>query len=190
MATAPTVPLVPVDEYLNTSYYPDVEFVDGLLVEKSIPTEIHRLLSVILLAWFRQYEKELHIKALADVRTQIIERARYRLPDVLVVSTPLGRKVGPVMTNVPNVVIEIESPDDTHSAILDRFADYAILGVEHVILMHPEKRVAWRHSAESLIKTEFRSLTLPGRCELPFDTNAIFEQLKREVEELEGELPG
>src|SRR4051812_6546936 len=34
MAAAPTVPPVSVDEYMNTSYRPDVEFVDGVLVER------------------------------------------------------------------------------------------------------------------------------------------------------------
>ena len=80
MATAPTPPLVSVDEYLNTSYEQDVEFVDGRLVGKGMPTAFHQLLSAILLRWFFQYETEFRFKALADVRTQIIKRARYRLP--------------------------------------------------------------------------------------------------------------
>jgi hypothetical protein len=54
MASAPTLPLVSVDEYLNTSYYPDVEFVDGRLVEKGMPTRFHQLLSAVLLEWFRR----------------------------------------------------------------------------------------------------------------------------------------
>jgi len=32
MAAVPNSPLVPVDEYLNSSYSPDMEFVDGILV--------------------------------------------------------------------------------------------------------------------------------------------------------------
>src|SRR3954449_10186683 len=100
MATAPTLPLVSVDEYLTTSYEQDVEYADGVLVDKGMPTVPHQLLSLILCLYFRQFEKEFRIKALADVPTQIIERARYRLPDVLVVTTPLGKKAGKVMTNV------------------------------------------------------------------------------------------
>lgn len=186
MATAPTVALVSVDDYLNTTYRPDVEYVDGLLVEKGMLTEFHQLLSAILLRWFYPHEKTFRIKALADVRTQIIERARYRLPDVLLVTTPLGRKFGKIMTNVPNVVIEIESPDDRHSDILDRFEDYAGIGVQQCILMHPEKHLAWQHSAGSLIRIEFDHLSLPEGRRLPFDTAAIFEQLRREIAEIEG----
>jgi hypothetical protein len=31
--------LVPLDEYLNTSYSPEREYRDGVLVERSLPTE-------------------------------------------------------------------------------------------------------------------------------------------------------
>lgn len=91
------------------------------------------------------------------------------------------------MTNVPNVVIEVESPDDTHSVILERFEDYAAIGVEQCILMHPEKYIAWRHSAGSLIRTDFTTLHITGGREVPFDTTAIFGQLRQEIAELEGD---
>jgi hypothetical protein len=35
MAAAPTLPFVPVDEYLNTAYHPHMEYVDGVLVERA-----------------------------------------------------------------------------------------------------------------------------------------------------------
>jgi len=184
MATAPTLPLVSVDEYLNTSYSPDVEFVEGRLIEKGMPTAFHQLLSAILLAWFRKYEKEFHIKALADVRTQIVERARYRLPDVMVSTTPA--LFTRIMTRVPNIVIEILSPDDTQKESLLRFRDYQQLGVSHLILMDPEEHIAWRFENDSLIKTDFRSLSLPDRPDMPFDSAAIFDQLRREIAEYEG----
>lgn len=186
MSTAPTAPLVPIDEYLSTSYCPDVEFVDGVLVEKGMPTVFHQLLSAILLRWFFRYEKEFRIKALADVRTQIIERARYRLPDIMVYTTPAP--VTRIMTRVPDVVIEILSPDDKQSEILARFRDYEALGVPHLIHMDPENFIAWRYREGSLITTEFSMLSLSGRPDLPFDSTGIFEQMKREIAEMEGGL--
>lgn len=185
MATAPTA-LVSVDEYINTSYHPDVEFVDGVLVEKGMPTVFHQLLSAILLVWFRNYEKEFRIKALADVRTQITERARYRLPDVMVYTTPAP--ITRIMTRVADVVIEILSPDDKQSEILARFRDYEVLGVSHLVHLDPENFIAWRYREGSLIKTDFSTLSLPGRPDLPFDSIAIFEQMKREIAEIEGDL--
>lgn len=187
MASAPAIPVVSVDEYLSTSYRPDVEFVDGVLVEKGMPTVFHQLLSAILLVWFRKYEQEFRIKALADVRTQVVERARYRLPDVMVYTTPAP--VTRLMTRVPDIVIEILSPDDKQSEILARFRDYESLGVAHLIHMDPENSLAWRYQDGSLIKTNFATLSLRGRSDLPFDSNAIFAQLKLEIAEIEGRRP-
>jgi Uma2 family endonuclease len=184
MAMAPTLPLVPVDEYLSTSYEQDVEFVDGVLVEKGMPTIFHQLLSAILLRWFHQYGRDFGIKALADVRTQIIARARYRLPDVMVFSIPIH--VGRVMTSVPDVVIEIQSPDDRHADIVVRFDDYEKLGVAHLILMDPETFIAWRYRDKSLVRTDFQFLELAGRPNMPFDTDGIFDQLRQEIAECEG----
>ena len=36
MAALPNSPLLSVEEYLNTTYDPDVEFVDGVLVERNV----------------------------------------------------------------------------------------------------------------------------------------------------------
>ena len=181
MATAPTLPLVSVDEYLNRTYWPDVEFIDGVLVEKGMPTVFHQLLSIILIVWFRTYEVQFRVKALADVRTQIIERARYRLPDVLLFSIPV--RLGKVLTVVPEVVIEILSPDDRQRENLARFRDYETLGVPYIIQMDPEEHVAHRYQRGSLIRTEFHSLSLPGRADMPFDSEALFSQLRQEIAE-------
>jgi Uma2 family endonuclease len=74
------------------------------------------------------------------------------------------------------MVIEILSPDDRQSENLARFRDYEKLGVPHIIQMDPEEHVAHRYQRGSLIKTEFQSLSLPGRPDLPFDSAALFEQ--------------
>jgi hypothetical protein len=50
---------VPVDEYLNSTYEHDMEYVDGVLVERSLPTISHSLLQAILIAHFRQLEKRI-----------------------------------------------------------------------------------------------------------------------------------
>jgi Uma2 family endonuclease len=186
MATAPTLPLVSVDEYLNSSYEYDMEFVDGLLVERSMPTVFHSLLQAILIRWFGSLEKEFRIKAMPELRTQIIERARYRVPDVLVVTIPF--RFGKVLTQVPNAVVEILSPEDKQKDVLARFADYERLGVLHLIQLDPEEYVARRYERGSLIRTNFHSLSLPGRPDLPFDSDALFEQFRREV--AEADLPG
>src|ERR1017187_7151105 len=81
MAVAPTIPIVSAGEYLNSGYHPDMEYVEGVLVERDVPTIAHSLLQLILGEYFRRYRKQFRFAALSDARTQIVERARYRIPD-------------------------------------------------------------------------------------------------------------
>ena len=99
MATAPTAPLVSVDEYLNTSYEPDMEYVDGVLIERGMPTVAHSLLQRLLMLWFARFDKQMGFMALQDVRTRIIEGARYRIPDTMLCPLPL--LAGKVLTSFP-----------------------------------------------------------------------------------------
>lgn len=180
MATAPTSELVSVDEYLNSSYRPDVEYVDGHLVERSVPTYLHSLLQAILIAHFRQFEQQCRFKVLPELRTEIVERARYRIPDILLCATPTH--IQKTMSERPLAVIEVLSPTDTVKQTLDRFRDYAAVGVPHIVQMDPESQVAHRFEDGSLIKTEFESLQLPHAV-IPFDSKRLFVQLRREFDE-------
>jgi hypothetical protein len=72
-----------------------------------------------------------------------------------------------VVTQVPEVVIEIVSPDDKQTESLLRFRDYSALGVRHIVQMEPEEHIAWLFQNDSLIRTDFHSLSLPGRLIYP-----------------------
>ena len=179
MAVAPN-PLVPVDEYLNTSYNPDVEYVDGVLVERSMPTGLDGLFQALLAEYFRMQRKAFRYAVYAETRTQIVERARYRLPDIML--APLPAVPDKVITKMPWVVIEIQSPEDKAKQQWHRFQDYLSIGVPHVILLDPEESLAFRCERRALIETSFTDLELPtGR--LPFDSTALFQQLADELNE-------
>lgn len=182
MSTAPTVPFVPVEEYLNSSYEHDMEYVDGVLVERGMPTISHSLLQTILIMHFRLLEKGRGFKVLPELRTQIIERARYRIPDLMLCPKPLP--IGKVCNVVPWAVVEILSPDDTVAETRHRFRDYANLGVRHLILMDPEDFIAYRFADGSLIENQFRTLTLPGDVTVEFDSVKLFAQLHHERSEI------
>ena len=180
MASLPDSPLVTVDEYLNTSYRPDVEFVDGVLVERSMPTPVHGVFQALLAEYFRMYRGQLRFAVYLETRTQIVERSRYRIPDVMLASLPIER--GRVITKVPWVVVEIQSPEDRMPEQLRRFRDYVDLGVSFMILLDPEQLMAWRYQRGSLVETEFKELELPtGR--MPFDSVALFRKLQDELNE-------
>jgi Uma2 family endonuclease len=174
MAAVPNPPLVAVDEYLNSSYRPDMEYVDGVLVERGMPTIAHSLLQRVLIRHFAQHESRLRFLTLPEVRTQIVERAKYRIPDVMLCPVPLP--TGKVVTSVPWAVIEILSPDDKLPEQLERFRDYQRIGVRQVVLLDPENLIAFRFEDGSLLQTRFTSLDLPSGS-VPFDTEALFQEL-------------
>jgi len=178
MSTEPTLPLVPVDEYLNTSYEPDVEYVNGVLVEKGMPTIAHSYLERLLLFWFAQFETPLRFVALHEIRTQIIERARYRLPDFMLVPKPLPR--GRIVNIVPWVVVEIVSPDDTINKTPDRFFDYNSIGVQTLLQMDPEEYVVHRFENGSMIQIRLESILLPTGT-VPFDSEELFRRLREDL---------
>jgi len=75
MAVSPIVPLVPVDEYPESSYRPEMEYVDGFLVERGMPTIAHGLLQMILGSHFRLFRQQFRFAVISEARTQIVERA-------------------------------------------------------------------------------------------------------------------
>lgn len=181
MAVAPTIPRISTDEYLTAGYHPDVEYVDGILVERDVPTISHSLLQAILSEHFRKYRRQFGFAALSETRTQIVERARYRIPDMMLCPLPLPQ--GKIVDSTPWAVIEILSPDDGLSEQLARFRDYLQIGVRQMVLLDPDELIAYRFAENgSLLRTQFTSLELPSGS-LPFDTEALFRQLVAERNE-------
>lgn len=174
MAVVPTITLVSADEYLNSSYRPDMEYVDGVLVERGVPTVSHGLLQHILGVYLEPYSEQFQFEPLPEVRTQIIERARYRIPDVMLCPVPVP--AGKIVTSVPWAVIEILSPEDRFSDLVARFQDYKKIGVRHMVLLDPEDLVAYRFENGALAQTQFASLELPTG-DLPFDSEKLFQRL-------------
>src|SRR5690242_12629804 len=114
-ATATSVTL---DEYLNTSYESDMEFVDGILVRRNVGAPLHGLLQVSVPAYFHQFRQSHRLKVFSGTRLLVNRRTgRHRIPDVMAVETPVQK--GRVVHDVPVIVVEIKSPDDTFDDIVD-----------------------------------------------------------------------
>jgi Uma2 family endonuclease len=137
-----TATLVSLDEYLNTSYEPDMEFVDGALVRRNVGTQLHSLLHAIVAGHFREYRKSHGIKVFVEARL-LVDAAtrRHRIPDVMVLNTPYRR--GKVVVDAPAIIVEIKSPDDTFDDIVSRCFDYEKLRVGNILVMDPDNKRAW-----------------------------------------------
>ena len=83
--------LTSLDEYLNTSYRPDLEFVDGVLVKRNVGTQRHGLLQSIVVRFFGHRNSH-RIGVNLAVRLRINER-RYRIRGVLVLEKPYTKGI-------------------------------------------------------------------------------------------------
>jgi Uma2 family endonuclease len=137
---------VSIEEYLRTSYCPDVEYVDGQLKEKPVVGFPHGETQTILGVWFRAHRKEWGIRVAVEVRTRVMAE-RVRLPDIIVV-TDQERSTGAI-DNPPLIAIEVLSPTDTYAELKNRAADLTAMGTENVWLIDPQMRTAevWHSNA-------------------------------------------
>ena len=168
---------VSLDEYLNTSYEPDVEFVDGVLVARNVGTGIHSWLESRLVLYFGQFEDSHQIGVLVEVRLRIGAR-RHRIPDVTVLERPFS--LTKTITDVPIITIEVKSPEDTFDDIVEKCLEYEAMGVRNILVMDPDHRRAWLFEQNNLRLLTGESLTLQlthTTLDLPF--SELFAKLPK-----------
>jgi Uma2 family endonuclease len=176
----PTFPLVPADEYLNTAFHPDIEYVEGVLVERGAPTTLHALLQALFAEYLRKYRKEFGYGVLTECRVQVVRGSRYRIPDVLVCAAPVPRTK--TLETVPFVVIEIWSPDDRIGQQMARCREYWDLGVREIVVFEPETSDVFLYQPESLSKVDLQHLTLPDGRRIPFPAAGMLAEFRSELE--------
>jgi Uma2 family endonuclease len=179
MVALPTPPLVPVEEYLKTSYPDgDREYLDGLVVERNVGTPGHSALQKILIVHLAGFEKALQIAVRPECRTRI-EETRYRVPDVLVMTRPF-RQSDRVVLDPPLAIVEILSPDDRMRETIQRFREYEKLGVRYIVQMDPEDRTTFVFVGGDLVRRDLSSFEVPDRGPLPFDSRELLARLDEE----------
>ena len=135
-----TAALVSVGEYLNTSYRPDQELLEGRLVERNVGEYDHSNLQGALVGWLFQHQREWNIRVLPEQRIRV-SATRFRIPDVCVISRE--QVTEPVLTQPPLLCIEVLSKDDTLRSLQERVDDYRSLGVPNIWVLDPVKRRAY-----------------------------------------------
>ncbi len=69
------------EEYLQTSFSPDVEWVDGELRERNLGSYEHSRLQYLIGAWFSQNEKQWNVQGVTEQRTRT-SQTNVLIPDV------------------------------------------------------------------------------------------------------------
>jgi len=144
--------LVTVSEYLNTTYRPDCDYVEGELRERNLGEFEHSSAQGNIIFWLKANYPAAADRVLPEQRVQV-QADRYRIPDICI--TDAGAPVERVTRTAPAVCIEILSRDDRMSDILDRVDDYFRMGVPVCWIVDPFRRRGW--------------IAVPGQLSEPID---------------------
>jgi len=146
-----TATLVPVEEYLKTSYDPDREYVDGELVERNLGEKTHSIIQRNLILFLGNQSKQLGIGVFPEQRVQV-SPTRFRIPDVTVVK--LSQEQGEIFTNPPHLCIEILSKDDTMQYMQQKMDDYLNFGVRYVWIINPRNRKGYVFTSDGMVEAK------------------------------------
>jgi Uma2 family endonuclease len=142
--------LISEEEYLQTSYRPDCDFIDGLVVRRNWGQFPHARLQILLAVLLANNEKQWKILALPEQRLRV-RKGRYRIPDVTALAPDYDRS-RPVVEIAPLPCIQILSPEHTMPRILDRCWDYYDLGVPETWIFDPVEREVFIASDRRLVQ--------------------------------------
>jgi Uma2 family endonuclease len=136
MSTAVRISL---EEYLNTDYEPDCDYVDGSLEERNVGKKTHSKVQMRLSAWLYSRTGEHKQDVLLEQRVQV-SPSRVRIPDICLVDQ---RASGEIIQQPPALCVEILSPDDRWYRVQDRLTDFLNFGVPTIWIIDPYAKEAW-----------------------------------------------
>jgi Uma2 family endonuclease len=96
-------------------------------------------LQLLIAVWLFAREARWHIKAVTEVRLQV-NPTRFRIPDLMVLSVEAPDEK--IVRTPPLLCIEILSPEDRMSRIMERVRDYFRMGVPKCWIIDPALRSA------------------------------------------------
>jgi Uma2 family endonuclease len=134
MAATAQVTHVPVEAYLNSSYEPDAEYVNGVIEERPMGEFDHSSWQHAIELWFAQHAKKWGIRVRPELRVQVTP-GNFRVPDVTILDRNLP--IEQVITHPPIAVFEILSPEDTVTRLMAKLEDYERMGIQTILVLDP-----------------------------------------------------
>jgi Uma2 family endonuclease len=175
MATSST--LLSIDEYLNTSYHPDADYVDGEMEERNVGKYSHSKIQGLIHFIFTQNKDAWGTDALVEQRIRV-SPTRIRICDVAVLRADAAYEE--VTTTPPLLCIEILSPEDRFSRAETVLADYFAMGVKNIWLIDPVRQGAFTYDGIALRVANPTQLTVPG-TPVHLDLSEMFSELDKKM---------
>jgi len=163
--------LISVEEYLSTSYDPDVEYVDGVLVERNVGDWLHSTVQFNLL--FALGSKYPHVYIRPELRSQT-RATRFRLPDVCVLLTAPKTKY---LVDAAFLAIEILSEDDRMTKVIEKLEEYDRKGIPNIWLIDPRLRKMSVYSSGVLNEVHGDRIATTSDPHLELSRDEIFKDM-------------
>ena len=157
MTTAPA--LLSIEEYLRTSYKPDVHFVDGEIEERNVGKYDHGKIQGWIFQIFNLAAKEWATDVVVEQRI-LVRADKVRVSDIAILRSDAPREE--VTTFPPLICVEVLSPDDRLSRAKLVLGDYLAMGVQNIWLIDPLRRAAFTFDAAGLHEADPTSLKVPN----------------------------
>lgn len=120
----------------------DTELVHGVMIPRMAAQYPHEWIFAWFFALLRAYTRNLELGVVLGSRTAVkINEFNGRLPDILFVragNTDIIQR--DAIYGVPDLVIEIVSPNDWPSDLIPLETEYRTLGVPEIVFIDPQKR--------------------------------------------------
>jgi Uma2 family endonuclease len=155
--------LISVEEYLNTTYKPACDYIDGVLRQKSMPTWNHGLLQGRL-SYLITLEFPGFVSG-SEVTVQI-RTGKFLVPDLVVQQS--DRIQSPYPIEPVYLCVEILSPGDRMSETIAKCEDYLEWGVETTWIIDPDEKRAWEYRRGRRLQ-EVRDNLNAGELSISFD---------------------
>jgi len=175
MATSP--PLLSIEVYLQTSYKPDVHFIDGEIEERNVGEHTHSFIQTFITALFALHEEEWRAEAVVEQRIRI-NSSQVRVCDVAILQSDAPWEE--VISIPPIACIEIKSQEDRLSRAEKVLADYFAMGVPNIWLIDPHKRKVYSYAGGSMHEIDATELIFRN-SPIRISLTALFAKLDKKL---------
>lgn len=147
------------DEYLGTSYQPDVDYVDGQLRERRLGTPGYTKLRNAIAAWFWHRRIRWGLHPVTEQRIQV-SPSRIRICDVAVLHCHTPREG--VLQTGPLLSINLLPPEESLNSETEILAELYGMGARNVWLIDPHRHAAHTFDATGLHGASPTHISVPG----------------------------
>ncbi len=154
---------VSLEEYFETSYEPECEYVDGELIPKAMGTTDHSELQSRLAHLLYRYQDARVCRVMTEQSLRVRERV-VLVPDVCLLKHAHGERG--IVTKPAMLCIEILTPSDRFSYTVKKCKEYVRWGVPACWIFDPEEKEAWFYDAEGLHEVAANGILRSGSIEL------------------------